>query len=291
MIINVITFGYVLFLWGCSQEQPTVTSTTTKPQQEVENHKARTKDNRHNLENKNQVHHRPVGLTEKTIAHTTHALFDVTAYTQKVERAVAFYRDQIKQRPKNKTLIFVLGGSATGGMTHQGQHFWPAYLQKKMPSYHIQSLALGGATTWHISKILQKLGVPAEYCILYSGHNDRMQSSPRQSLAQLEKGSLTKSSGFTSWVLPSEIPNNLDVMANYCGKIFAMEEYVVSDAEPLNDFIRALKKHPKVTYISISKELAKKERKRIMRDNIHFYPYGHEIFADILYQKLQSQGL
>ena len=70
-----------------------------------------------------------------------------------------------------------------------------------MPNYHVQSLALGGATTWHISKILQKLGVKAEYCILYSGHNDRMQSSPRQSLAQLEKGIQPQSSGFTPWVL------------------------------------------------------------------------------------------
>lgn len=272
---------FVLFLiWGCSQEGEVEVSTSK--QEEV------LLNNRHNPKNNKK---RQIGIAERTVAHTTHALFDVTAYMQKVERAVSFYRDSIRKRPKDRKLILVLGGSSTGGMSHQNQHFWPSHLQKKMSNYHVQSLALGGATTWHISKILQKLGVKAEYCILYSGHNDRMQSSPRQSLAQLEKGTQPQSSGFTPWVLPSELPTYLDIMANHCDEIFAMEEYVVSDAEPLDDFIRALKAHPKINYIPIAEEISKIDNGKIMRDNIHFQPYGHQIFAEILYEKLKNFGL
>ena len=232
-----------------------------------------------------------VSITEQTIAHTTHALVDMSTYEKKVDRAVTFYRQKLRHRPKNKALILALGGSSTGGMSNQDYHFWPAYLQKKMPQYHIQSIAVGGATTWHIAKILQRLGVHAEYCILYAGHNDRMQSSPRQSLAQLEHGKAPNQSGFTSWVLPSEIPQNIDTISNFCENIFGMEEYVVSDAEPLDDFIKALQNHPKVTYIAITKELAQKNSKTIMHDNIHFRPYGHEVFAEILFEKLQDLGL
>ena len=265
---------------GCRQEGEVELS--TPKQEDVSLH------NRHNLKEEKK---RRIGITEQTVAHTTHALFDVTAYMQKVERAVSFYRDPIRTRPKDRKLILVLGGSSTGGMSHQKQHFWPYHLQKKMPNYHVQSLALGGATTWHISKILQKLGVKAEYCLLYSGHNDRMQSSPRQSLAQLENGIQPQSSGFTPWVLPSELPTYLDIMANHCEQIFAMEEYVVSDGKTLDDFIRALKVHPKVNYIPIAEELSKKDNRKIMRDDIHFQPYGHQIFAEILYEKLKNFGL
>ena len=109
-----------------------------------------------------------VGFTEQTIARTTHALVDMSTYEKKVDRAVAFYRQKLHHRPKSKPLIMVLGGSSTGGMSNQGYHFWPAYLQRNMPKYHIQSISVGGATTWHLAKTVQRLGVHAEYCILYA---------------------------------------------------------------------------------------------------------------------------
>ena len=231
-------------------------------------------------------------LSEQAFAHTTHSLMDISSYTKKVERAVSFYRDNVRNRPnKKKPLILILGSSSTGGMSHQNRHFWPSYLQKKMPNYHIQSLAVGGATTWHIAKILHLVGVKAEFCILYAGHNDRMESAPRQSLAQLEQGLTPQKSGFTTWVTPKELIKNLDTMSNYCGKIFGIDEYVVPNKNPLTNYIQALEQHPNVTYISVSKDLSTEDQKKIMRDKIHFQPYGHERFASLLSEKLQKLGL
>ena len=50
-------------------------------------------------------------------------------------------------------------------------------------------------------------------------------------------------------------------MANHCEEIFAMEEYVVSDAEPLSDFIRALKAHSKINYIPIAEEISENRQR------------------------------
>ena len=53
---------------------------------------------------------------------------------QKVERAVSFIEIPFGKDQKTEKLILVLGGSSTGGMSHQNQHFWPSHLQKKMPT-------------------------------------------------------------------------------------------------------------------------------------------------------------
>ena len=58
---------------------------------------------------KSSKEEKTVPLSEQAFAHTTHSIMEISSYTKKVDRAVAFYRDGIRNRSnKEKPLILAL---------------------------------------------------------------------------------------------------------------------------------------------------------------------------------------
>ncbi|MBM76489.1 MAG: hypothetical protein CMK59_13870 [Proteobacteria bacterium] len=211
-------------------------------------------------------------------------------YLEKVDRAEAFYEPILKKKDSSKPLIVVLGGSSSGGMRRPDEPtlFWPDWLAKGLPNYEVQSLAFGGATTWHLNKLMERLDVRAHTCILYAGHNDRMRSAPKQSLGSLERKEDPQTQAFAYWVDVDDAHVYLDEMALRCGYLVAMEEYRHPDDGEVKAFARLLMRHPKVVHLEAVHFLDKYGPKVVLQDQIHLNPYGHEILGSWIAEELDT---
>ena len=150
-----------------------------------------------------------------------------------------------------------------------------------MPDYEVQSLAFGGATTWHLTKLVERLDVRAHTCLLYAGHNDRMRSAPRQSLGSLERQEEPQTEAFAYWVDVEDADDYLTQLAQRCGYLVAMEEYRFPDDGEVKAFARLLMRHRDVVHLEAVKHLDTYGPKVVLQDQIHLNPYGHEIFGKL----------
>ena len=226
---------------------------------------------------------------ELSAAVMWHAM-DLERYEEKVERAEAFYLPQIQDLDPNKELIVILGGSSSGGMRlpDEATKFWPDWIAEKHPDFEVQSLSFGGATTWHIRKLMERLQLKAHTCILYAGHNDRMRSAPRQSLASIERGEEPKSEAFTYWVEVKEAEENMSFLAKQCGYLVAMEEFRSPDNGEVKAFARVLMRHRDVVHLEAAAFLAERGAHLVLQDQIHLSPYGHQLLGTWVAEKLPT---
>ena len=209
-------------------------------------------------------------------------------YLEKVDRAEGFYKPLLKRLDSTKPLIVVLGGSSSGGMRRPDEttDFWPDWVRKKLPEYEVQSLAFGGATTWHLNKLMDRLDVRAHTCLVYAGHNDRMRSAPRQSLGSLERKEDPQTEAFAYWVDVDDADAYLTDLAQRCGYLIAMEEYRFPDDGEVKAFARLLMRHRDVVHLEAVKYLDTYGPKVVLQDQIHLNPYGHELLGSWVAQQL-----
>ena len=208
------------------------------------------------------------------------------AYERKVDQAVEFYRPKLANRPKDKPLVVTLGSSSTGGNNPKG--FWPQFLDQELPDAHVQTLAWGGATSWHMVKILERLDVQADACVLFMGHNDTIQAVPGQSLASLERGDPPYSDAFVPPVPLPEAQVNMRALSRRCGVFIGMEEYSIGREEDLEGYAAMMDRMPEVLYLDVATPLSERPRSQMMIDSVHPSPAGQRLIGSLVAEELRK---
>jgi lysophospholipase L1-like esterase len=202
----------------------------------------------------------------------------IGAYLWKVRLAVDYYRPWMKKVDPDKPLVVTLGSSSTGGNNPEG--FWPGVLAEEVPEVHVQTLAWGGGTSWHMRKIMDRLDVEADYCFFYMGHNDTLPSMPRQSLASLERGEESASDAFVSPVTLAEAEENLRAMAQRCGTFVAMQEYSVGREAELAEYAAMMASIPELEIIDLATTLSGYPYAKVMADPVHPSFFGQRLMGE-----------
>lgn len=222
----------------------------------------------------------PAGLEgsgSEVVAAALSRTVTVDTFRVKVDDAVAAYGPRLAARPADKPLVLALGSSSSGGNT--AGRFWPQVLQEELPEVHVQSLAWGGATTWHVRHILEGLDAHADACVLYMGHNDLMNTSPGRSLAAMEAGAPAEGGHFVPPVPLEDARANLTAIAERCGVLLAMQEHSMEQAALLSGYADMLRAHPRVVYRDGAAELAKLPAAVAMVDPVHPSLRGQEVLG------------
>ncbi len=236
----------------------------------------------------------PIGLEATdadnvAVARVLETTMGLDAYQHKVDLAVDFYRPKLAARPKDKPLVVTLGSSSTGGNDPRG--FWPEMLGKRLPEAHTQTLAWGGATSWHMRQVLKRLNVHAEACVIFMGHNDTLPSVPGQSIASLERKEEPYSESFVAPVPLVEAEDNLAAIAEHCGVLVAMEEYSIGREEDLSAYAAMLVRMPQVLYLDGASQLRKRPSSVVMVDSVHPSPAGQAILGELVADTLRPMLL
>lgn len=164
--------------------------------------------------------------------------------------------------------------------------FWPEILRTELSNIHVQSLARGGATTWHMRKAVEGLKHKADICILYMGYNDRQKKSPKQSIAQLEQGVAPTTEGFVAWVSPQEQKENLEGIQKYCTHFLLVREYVHGESRVRDPYRSVFSSIEGARYYDPFSLFSKEDPKIVMMDNIHPTPFGHQILAEQIREQI-----
>ena len=229
------------------------------------------------------------GKTADSMSAALWASSSIDTYLSKVDDIVRHYDASLKKRPRQKPLVLVLGSSSTGGRTiPNNMKFWPGRLQDKKNTVHIQSVAWGGATTWHMRKVVEKLNLTADICILYMGHNDMQEKSPRQTIAELEQGLAPTGYGFVSWVSLPEAKKNIEVIKTRCTQVLVMPEFSLSTKRESARYAKMLQTVSGVRFRDPRPLLERQDPSFIMQDDIHLTPPGHEMLADFVYNEIKD---
>lgn len=215
------------------------------------------------------------------------ATMGLGAYQAKVDQAVEYYGPQLARWDGQKPLVVTLGSSSTGGNHPQG--FWPSILRSELPSVHVQTLAWGGATSWHMRKILDALEVQADVCVLFMGHNDTIASTPRQSIASLERGEPPYSEGFVPPVPLPEAEENLRYMAtHHCRHFVGMEEYSIGREADLDAYAEMMDRMPEVSYLDVAGPLSQRPASQMMVDPVHPSPAGQVVVGELAAERVRE---
>ena len=234
----------------------------------------------------------PQNVGAKTTAMVLHQTVGISKYMKKVDRVVQTYKHLLERRDRDKPLIVIMGSSSSGGesVLHSPKmKFWPLVLQELLPETHVQSIAMGGATSWHMRHALLKLHVNPEVCILYMGHNDGMRKSPRQTLAELERKESPKSGEFVRWVTLPEARENVLKMMTVCKNFIAIPEYTETpkNSARLKKYGRMLEKTEGVIFGDIYTEFASYPAGEVAGDNIYPTEKGHRLLGEFVAQKIR----
>ncbi len=234
----------------------------------------------------------PIGLEAAdadnvTMARVLETTLGLDAYERKVDQALEFYGPQLRARPAGKPLIVTLGSSSTGGNNPKG--FWPETLGRELPEAHVQTLAWGGATSWHMRRILDGLAVRADACVIFMGHNDTLPSVPGQSIGSLERGEPPYSTVFVPPVPLDEAEENLVAMAEHCALFVGMEEYSIGREEDLGDYAALMDRLPQVLYLDVASTLRARPESQVMIDSVHPSPVGQQLIGRQVAELLRSQ--
>ncbi len=234
----------------------------------------------------------PQTVSEKTTAMVLHQTIGISKYMRKVDRIVQTYRQMLERRDKDKPLIVVLGSSSSGGQSvihTQKMTFWPIVLQAELPDVNVQSIAMGGATSWHMRHALYKMNIYPDVCVLYMGHNDGMRKSPRQTLAELEKGTKPKSGEFVRWVTLNEARENILMMSTKCKHFVAMPEYTrtADAAERLIKYSEMLKKTEGIVFIDLYSIFQQYPDGELTGEGIYPTEKGHQLIGKLVAEKIK----
>ena len=228
-------------------------------------------------------------FVERSVSSAMWNVASIETYQKKVDEIIGAHQATLSRRDVRVPLLLVLGSSSSGGGTKgNNMKFWPEILRRELPNVHVHSLARGGATTWHMRKVMEGLEVKADICIVYMGYNDRQQKSPKQSIAQLEEGQAPKTKGFVAWVSPQEQKRNLEGIQKYCTNILLVREYVQEKKnirDPYKNIFSSIKGAR--TYDPFSM-FSKEEPKIVMMDNIHPTPFGHQLLAEEIIKQMSD---
>lgn len=225
-------------------------------------------------------------FTERSVSSAIWNSTSMETYQRKVEDIIAHNKKKIADRPIEKPLLLILGSSSSGGGTRgNNMRFWPEILKRDLTKVYVQSLARGGATTWHMRKVLEGLHTKADICILYMGFNDRQTKSPLQTIAQREQDESPKQDGFVAWVSPREQQKNLEAMQGWCENLLLVREYVQERKRAKDPYANVFSSVHEARFFDPTPLFEKEPPKVVMMDNIHPTPFGHQILADAI--KLQ----
>ncbi len=229
------------------------------------------------------------GLIERSMSSAMWNTASIDTYQKKVQEIVEANQSALSKRDSTKPLLFIFGSSSSGGGTRgNNMKFWPEILRRELPKLHVQSLARGGATTWHMRKVAEGLNIKADICILYMGYNDRQEKSPKQSIAKLEEGIPPKKEGFVAWVSPQEQKENLLGMQKFCTNFLLVREYVQGQKNRHDRYGTVFQTVPNTRYFDPTTLFTKEDPKIVMMDNIHPTPFGHQILADAIQKEIQD---
>jgi len=220
------------------------------------------------------------------LARALEATTGISEYLGKVNQAVKFYRPAMRELPDDKPLVVTLGSSSTGG--NQPRGFWPGFLMDALPEAHVQTLAWGGSTTWHMRKLLDELEVKADACVIFMGHNDTIASTPRQSLASMERGDPPQSRLFVPPVPLPDAEENLRALANdHCEVFIGMEEYSIGREDDLDAYAAMMDRMPEMHYLDVAELLRQRPSGQVMSDPVHPNVVGSRIIGERVAEELR----
>ena len=216
----------------------------------------------------------------KTTSHET--------YLKKIRNMVADHKRRIPSKQSGRPRLIIMGSSSSGGGTPgNNMKFWPEILSMKLDKVSVYSLAEGGATTWHMNKVMQQLNIQAEICIVYMGFNDRQEKSPLQSIAELEQGLTPQGAGFVPWVYPEEQKENLEAIAQRCKKMLLVKEYALDQLPKGSPYLSVFESVTAAKVYDPSALFQGQPQESVMMDKIHPTPYGHTLLADAIINEIK----
>jgi hypothetical protein len=222
---------------------------------------------------------------ERLLAGALEATLSIDTYRAKADEAVAWYRPRLAAVDPGKPLVVALGSSSSGGNKSGG--FWPGVLQSELPEVYVQSLAWGGATSWHMVRVLEDLDLRPDACVFYMGHNDTMASIPGQSLASLERGDPPYSDAFVPPVTLEEAGDNFAALAERCGVFVGMQERSVGREQTLAAYAEVLKATDGVHYLDVAAVLRARPDSEMMVDEIHPTFVGQRLIGERVAEELR----
>lgn len=208
---------------------------------------------------------------------TAAVLLDYRAAEGKVQRVLDRIGPRLQERPTHRRLVVVLGSSSSGGGMSGG--FWPDVLQVERPDLYVVSAAEGGATSWHMRKVVQGLPTRPDLCIAYLGHNDTLPSFPGLSLAELEGGLEPRSTAFVPPVSREEARENFVAMVAGCQRLLAMQEHARGREPTLASYAAMLREVPGLSYADGAAALAAAPPALTMIDDVHPTPSGQALLG------------
>lgn len=211
-------------------------------------------------------------------------LIDFHAAQAKVDAVVTRVRADVSARPPGRPLVIALGSSSSGG-GQQGA-FWPQVLQELRPDLYVVSAAEGGATSWHMRKVVERLPVKPDLCVSYLGHNDTLASFPGLSIAELERGLEPRTASFVPPVTRDEARENYAAMLQGCGRLLAMQEYARGREPTLASYAALLREVPGVIWADGGAVLAGAPSALTMVDDVHPTPSGQRLLGAFVAERV-----
>ncbi|GEM_PF-5279668 len=212
------------------------------------------------------------------------ALISLEVVTRKVAIAEASARALLRSRDE-RPLAVALGSSSTGGDGRQS--YWPAEVQRTLPELQVLNLAQGGATSWHMKELLERLDLRPDVCLFYMGHNDSMPGFPGITIRGLETGA--ESSG--GWIAPvpaADARANVAAIAARCGVTLAMAEYVRGQEPAMAAYASALEGIEGVVLLDAAGQLASLPARSAMIDTVHPSEQGHRALGRYVAGELRT---
>ncbi|MCP4807266.1 MAG: SGNH/GDSL hydrolase family protein [Proteobacteria bacterium] len=236
----------------------------------------------------------PDGLTagseqDAGVAEVVVVTMGIRAFENKVDEAVRFYGPSV--RSPRSPLVVTFGSSSSGG--NQPAGFWPDHLGRALPQAQVQTLAWGGATSWHMRSTLERLDIRPDVCVMYMGHNDTNLSVPGRSIAAIERGDAQTAEGFVAPVTLDEARDNAQALADRCDGLVIGGEYSVGREDDVNAWLAAVSQVEGVVVVDVSSVLKERPFDEMMVDAVHPSPEGQrrvaEVFAPAVESLLEQQ--
>ena len=212
------------------------------------------------------------------------ALIDLDVVTRKVGIAEQRARKLLQTRD-GRPLVVALGSSSTGGDGRQT--YWPATVQAERPDLQVLNFAQGGATSWHMRQLLERLDLRPDACLFYMGHNDSMPGFPGITIRGLETGA-DASGGWVAPVPLEDARDNVAAIAQRCGSTLVMAEYVQGQEPMMAAYGQALADVPGVTVVDAAAVLAALPARSAMIDTVHPSPQGHVVLGRFVAGELSA---
>ncbi len=212
------------------------------------------------------------------------AAVDIAFVQRKVDTVVARSRGPIAAA--SAPLIVALGSSSSGGGT-QGK-FWPDVLREELAGPTVISLAEGGATSWHMRRILEGLDVRPAACVLYLGQNDTTKALPGLTIAELERGAPAVPGVWLEPVTLVDAKEHITAIAARCGVTVAMPEYVLGREDTLAAYAEMLKSVGGVRFADPGVMLRAQPRALVMLDDVHPSPAGQDLLGKFVAAELKA---